>query len=68
MRNVPVYTIDGVEKVRDVVINMYRVSAESVEELPETVDVEWTGYRYVAEFKGTTEAGDPIYVFNLSTD
>lgn len=67
IRNVPVYTVEGVEGIRDVVVSLDRVYADSVEEMPEVVDVEWTGYEYVAEFEGVTDEGNPIYSFELDT-
>jgi hypothetical protein len=67
VRNVPVYTVDGVRGVRDLVVNMYRVPYDTVNELPDVVDVEWAGHEYVAEFEGMTEKGNPIYSFELQT-
>lgn len=65
VRNVPVHEAPE-SGFRDIVVNLDRTpSYDHVDEVPEVVDIDWTGYDYTGEFEGVTDDGNPIYTFEL---
>jgi hypothetical protein len=49
-------------------VPLYRIpDVETVKEMPDTKDIEWSGYEYISEFEGT-ENNSVIHSFELETD
>lgn len=68
IRKVPVYTVEGRDRLRDIVVSRHRVPEDVANRIPNSVDVNWAGYEYVAEFQDMTDDGDLVYSFELETD
>lgn len=68
VQKVPVHEAPE-EGFRDIIVNLDRTpSYDHVDEVPEVVDIDWTGYEYVGEFEAVSDDGNPIYSFRLKSN